>query len=210
LQTQQDINFSFVHNLLFSFIDSILFSPLRNLGLTTAADPIDIEREAVLTEPLCPHILHRHTDLRRLHLVDPATHRADLMTVAGVIVTGLVLRRTLKTVTNHQAQFHKQIQGIIHRGPAHVEIHFIQEFIIQFLQREMATDTIDSPQNSVTLQGLAMIVHLKIIIQDALYSVDDTLLARYGHSKNCRFLENRTKVHIFKETEDTLFIKNLN
>ena len=91
-----------------------------------------------------------------------------------------------------------------------MEIHLLEQSRIEFLHREMPVDVIDSPQDGITFQRLAMIVHLKIIIQDTLYGVDYALLVRYCHRKNCRFLENRTKVHIFGETEDSLFIKILN
>jgi hypothetical protein len=55
-----------------------------------------------------------------------------------------------------------------------------------------------------------MIVHLKIVIQNALHGANHAFLVRKCHRKICRFRENRTKVHIFRETDDSLFIKNLN
>ena len=210
LQTQQDINFSFVHNLSFSFIDFFMLIPLRDLGLTGAADTIHIEGETILAEPSCLQILHGRADLGRLELTHLATHRTDLMAMAGIIVAGLVLRRTLKAVADNQAQFHKQVEGVVHRGPAHVEIHILDQLRIQLVQRKMAIDIIDSSQDSITLQRLAMIVHLKIVIQDTLHGANHTFLIRYCHRKNCQVFENRTKVHIFKETKDSLFIKNLN
>ena len=109
-----------------------LFLSLRDLGLAGTADAIDIKREAVLAESLRMHILHGNTDLGRLDLHHLTTHRTDLMTVAGIVVTSLVLRRTLKTVTDYQAQLHEQVECIIHRGPAHMEIHLLEQFLIQF------------------------------------------------------------------------------
>ena len=95
----------------------------RYLGLTGAADAIDIKRIAVLTETFRGHLLHGSTDLIGLDFHDLATHRTDLMTMAGIVVTSLVLRRALKTVTDHQAQLHEQIERIVHRSPAHMKIH---------------------------------------------------------------------------------------
>ena len=110
-----------------------LFLSLRDLGLAGTADAIDIKREAVLAESLRMHILHGNTDLGRLDLHHLTTHRTDLMAVAGVVVTSLVLRRSLETVTDNEAQFHKQVECIVHRGPAYTKILFPEQFLVQFL-----------------------------------------------------------------------------
>ena len=109
-----------------------LFLSLCDPGLTGAADAIDIKREAILTEPLRMHILNSNADLRRLNLHHLTAHRTYLMTMAGVIITGLISRRTLETMTDHQTQFHKQIERIIHRSPAHMEVHLPEQFLVQF------------------------------------------------------------------------------
>jgi hypothetical protein len=60
----------------------------------------------------------------------------------------------------------------------------------------MSVDTINSLENGVAFGRLAMIIHLKIVIQNPLYGRYFTLL----HPKNS---ENRTKVRIFVETKES-------
>ena len=40
----------------------------------------------------------------------------------------------------------------------------------------MAVDVIDGPKDGIALQRLAMIIHLKIVVQDTLYSADYAFL----------------------------------
>ena len=178
--------------------------------LTSAAHPVHVECEAILTEAFRRHILNSRDDLRRLHLRHLAAHRTDLMAMAVVIVTGLILRGSLKTVTDHQSQGHKQVQGVIERGPADVEIHVLNQFVAQLFQREMAMCAIHGPEDGIALKGLAMIVHLKIVIQYSLNGADYTFLVRNSHRWTVIFLKTAQRYIFSRRQKRVLSIKNLN
>ena len=72
--------------------------------------------------------------LGRLHLTHFATDGTHLVAVAVVVKTGLIFRRTLKAVTDNQAQLHKQVQRVIQRGPAHGELIFHRQLLAQLVQ----------------------------------------------------------------------------
>ena len=108
LQSEQDVNFSFVHNnylfsLTFLLILFILFLYFPHLRLAVAAYPIDIEGKPVLSESLQMHILYRHDNVWRSDFRHLATYRTDLMAMALLVITCFVFRTSLKTVTGNQS-----------------------------------------------------------------------------------------------------------
>jgi len=183
---------------LYCFLVFLPFSVLAfcDLGLAVAADAIDIKCKAVLAETLQLHVINSHNDCRGFHLCHLAAHRAYLVAVTVVVVAGLVLSGTLKPVAYYKPQFKEKIQRVVKCGSADGEIKFVGKFVIQFLQGEMAFDAIDGPKYCIALWCLAMIVHLKKVIEDALYISQNTVFHSF-------FLENRTKVQIFEDTKES-------
>jgi hypothetical protein len=60
----------------------------------------------------------------------------------------------------------------------------------------MTFSAVDGFQDGIALWCLAMIVHLKKVVKNALYTSKNTVFHSF-------FLENRTKVRIFKETKES-------
>ena len=176
---------------------------LCHLRLAIAADTIDIQREAILPETLQVQVLNRLDNLRRPELRHLPAHRTYLMAMAVVVVTRLVFRDSLKAMADDQAQLQEKIQCVIDRRPTDDEKEVIDQLLIQFLEREVTVDAVDGFQDGVALWRLAMIIHLKIVIQNPFYSRQNTFF-------HPRKIKNRTKVRIFGQTKESLFIKNLN
>ena len=94
--------------------------------------------------------------------------------MAVVVIAGLIFRRSLKTMPDNQPQFKEQVERIIQSCPTDGEVHLICQPIVQLLQRKMSVDTINGFQDGIAFWRLAMIVHLKIVIQDTLHSGQST------------------------------------
>ena len=130
----------------------------RDLGLTTAADAIDVEREAVLMETLGTQRPDGIDDRLRLDLRDTATHGANLMAMAIAIVAGLITRGGLNAMANDQTQLHEELQRVIEGGPAHAEVVFIDELIAKLFEREMPGSAIDRIEDGIALRRLPVLV----------------------------------------------------
>ena len=139
----------------------------RHLALTGTADAIDIECESVLAEPLQMGFIDGGGYQVGLHLGHLAADRTDLVAVARIVVTRLIDRRALEAVTDDEAELHEEIQGVVERGAADRETVVVNQFVAQFFKRKVSVDIVDGFEDRVALGGLAMIVHLKVIIQNA-------------------------------------------
>ena len=100
-----------------------------DLGLTGAADAIDIQREAVLAKTLQMIVTDGVGDFGRLKLRDLATYGTYLMAMAIVVVAGLVFRRALEAVSDDQTQFHEQPQRVIKSGTTYRKPFLFIEFV---------------------------------------------------------------------------------
>ena len=137
----------------------------RHLALTGTTDAIDIECESVLAEPLQMGFIDGGGYQVGLHLGHLAADRTDL--VARIVVTRLIDRRALEAVTDDEAELHEEIQGVVERGAADRETVVVNQFVAQFFKRKVSVNIVDGFEGRVALGGLAMIVHLKVIIQNA-------------------------------------------
>ena len=136
------------------------------LALTGAANAVDVECETVLAEPFQMGGVDGIGDQVGLHLRHLAAHRADLMAVARIVVARLVDRRPLKAVTDDEAQLHEEIERVVERGATDGEIVVTDQLVAQFFEREMPVDIVDGFEDGVALRRLAMIVHLKVSVEN--------------------------------------------
>ena len=136
--------------------------------MTRTADAVNIERKAILMETPSWHIVDSLTNLVRPYLRDLSAHGAYLVTVAIVIVTGLIFRGRLETVTHHKPQLYQQTQRIVKRSAADREIIVVGQLVAQFLQREMPVHAIYCIKDSKALRSLSMFVQFQISGQDVL------------------------------------------
>jgi len=105
----------------------------------------------------------------RLDLCHLATDGTYLVTVTGLIVAGLIDRGPLETVPDDEAQLKEEINGIVERSPTDREVVVLYQLLAQVIEGEMAVDVINSLKNGITLRRLAMVVHLKIAVENAQY-----------------------------------------
>lgn len=171
-----------------------------NLGLTSAADAIDIEREPVFAKTLDVQIADSLTDLRRFHLRHLAANGAYLVAVAIVVVASLILGLPLEAVADNKTQLHKQSQRVVECSPADGEILLIVEFAAEFLQREMPVDAVDGIENGKPLWSLAVVVQFQVVGQ----YVPDRRFCAISHLVWLNGVKNRTKLLIFPETSATI------
>ena len=181
----------------------LLTTLTREFGLTGTADTIDIEVEPVFTETAQTETVNSLDDHRGGNLRGLPTDGADLMTVVVVAIVGLVFGRTLKAMAHHQTDLHQEIERVVERGPADREVILLYHLRLELIKGEEAFMAVDGTQDGITLRRLAMTSHLKIVIQNACDRLDYCLLHLIIH-------KNRTKVRIFRETKESLSIKNLN
>jgi hypothetical protein len=109
--------------------------------------------------------------------------------MAMALTIYLIRRGALETVSDHKAQFHEEVEGIVERSTADVKVHIFDKFLAKLLQRKVTMHTIYRSKDSVALRGLAMMIHLKIVVQDAFCVTDHTFLTRNSHSKPVDFLK---------------------
>ena len=145
----------------------------------------------------CCHNL-RSVDLRHL-----AAGGADLVTMVIVAVVSLVFRGALEAMGHDQTDLPKEVERVVERSPTDREGVFLCQLLFELLKGEMAFMVVDGTQDGVTLRRLAMTGHLKIVIQNACDRLDYCFFHLIIH-------KNRTKVRIFRETKESLSIKNLN
>lgn len=117
------------------------------------------------------------TDLQRLEFRDFSTDGTYLMAMAVIIIAGLILCRSLKTVSNDQPQLHEELQRVIQRSPAHGETQLFIQFFAQLLQREMPIDAIYGIKNGHALRRLSQAILFQVPRQD----VPDRFLDIFFH-----------------------------
>ena len=137
---------------LFSFLLS------RNLRLARAADAVDIQSKAVLVETLQLQVVDSLAYFSRLDFRHLAAHRTHLMAVAVVVVAGLVVRGSLKTVANDQTQLQEQLQRVVQRGTTHGEVILVGQLLTQFVEGEMPVHPIHRIQYGIAFRRLAVVV----------------------------------------------------
>lgn len=120
-------------------------------------------------EPLQMQVVNGLADLGSPDLDDLAADSTYLVTMVVVGVACLILRRALEAVAYDQSQFHEQAQRVVERGAADRKLVFLRQQLAQFLDGEMAVYTIYSLQYLIAFHRLAMVVHLEIIVQNALH-----------------------------------------
>ena len=122
------------------------------------------------------------------------------------VITGLIDRAPLEAMPDNQPKLDKQVQRIIERGPAHPEVIVLNEAVAEFFEGEMAFRLIDGFEDGIAFWRLAMIVHLKVTVENPQNSLPNV---NSNHISGC-YSKNRTKVQTFKEIKEILSIKNLN
>ena len=95
-----------------------------------------------------------------------ATNGTYLVTMAIVVVAGLVLRRALETVADDQTQLHEKLDRIVKSGTTYRKSLHIVELVTQLLEREMLTGVIYRIEDSKTLWSLAQMVLFQIAGQN--------------------------------------------
>lgn len=105
----------------------------------------------------------------RLEFGDLATERANLMTVAVIVITSLVFRVILKAMAHDQTQLHEQFQGIIQRCPADWKPQLAAQFVAQLLKREMTFYAINGIEDGKALRSLTKSVLFQVAGQ---YCID--------------------------------------
>ena len=73
-----------------------------------------------------------------------ATNRTHLMTMGVIVVTGLILCRALKTMTNSQTKLHKEVQRIVERSTTDRKLILTSQLLAQLIQREMTVHAVYS------------------------------------------------------------------
>ena len=164
--------------------------------LTRAADSIDIQRKTVLAETLRTQTANHLINLWRLHLRHLATQCAYLVTVTIVVVTSLVLRGRLKTVSHHQSQFNEELQRVIQRSPAHGKVILLGKLLAQLLKREMLLRAIYCIQYGKPLRSLPVLVQFQIARQ----YVFDGYFDVFFHSYVVKWVKNRRQRYSFFST----------
>ena len=137
----------------------------RNLRLARAADAVDIQSKAVLVETLQLQVVDGLAYFSRLDFRHLAAYRTHLMAVAVVVVAGLVVRGSLKTVANNQTQFQEQLQRVVQRGTTHGKVILVGQLLTQFVQGEMPVHPIHRVQYGIAFRRLAVVVQFQIIRQ---------------------------------------------
>ena len=88
------------------------------------------------------------------------------MAVAVVVVAGLILCGTLKTVADDEAQCHEEPQCVVQRGSTHRKPVFSIQFVAQFVEREMPIDAIYCIEYGKALWRLSQIVLFQVTGKD--------------------------------------------
>ena len=148
----------------------VLCSLTGHLGLTSAADAIDVECEAFLVKPLHLHGFDDRFDLESAQFGHFTAYFADLVTVVRSEVGRLVDGVLREAVAHHERHLEEQLHGIVECGPAHPEILFLHSFA-ELLQREMSCEGADSIENGITFGSFPQFMLIEIHGQDIVSAV---------------------------------------
>lgn len=102
-----------------------------------------------------------------LDFCDLSADGAYLVAVAGVIVAGFIDGGSLESVSYDEPQLQEEIDSVVEGGATDGEVVVAYQLVAQVVKREMSVNVINSLQDGISLWGLAMIVHLKIAVENA-------------------------------------------
>ena len=100
-------------------------------------------------------------DFRRLHFGDLSADCTNLMAMTAALIASLILRHSLQSVFDDEPKGDEQIQRVVERSAAYPEI-VAQQFLAEFIQREMTPEAICRIKNSITLRRFTQVVGFQI------------------------------------------------